>query len=387
MVEGNRGLFDGMDARGSMSTARVARIIKSPVVLVLDCTKTTRTSAAMVLGAKRFERGLSLGGVVLNMTAGKRHETVTRQAIERYTGVPVLGAIPRLQSAELPERHMGLTPWQEYPDVESAVLRAGQLIKKYVDLSRLLRIARAAPALPDISEEKAPDVPRGPRPRIGVIIDSAFQFYYPENIEALENRGAEVVVMSALEKKPLPPLDALYIGGGFPETHALALSRNPVFMQSLVRAVEEGLPVYAECGGLMYLGRSLSLGGNRHPMAGVLPVSFALHVRPRAHGYTVVRVTRSNPFYKTGTILRGHEFHYSDIMEEGPEAAGGKAEAPLLAFKMQRGRGISGGRDGLCRKNVLATYTHIHALGTPEWAQGMIKAALGFQKEKNRAGL
>ncbi len=385
VVEGNRGLFDGMDAEGSRSTSRVARIVKSPVILILDCTKATRTVAAQVLGVKRFERGLRLGGVVLNMIAGKRHEAVIREAVERYAGVPVIGAIPRLDEAELPERHMGLTPWQEHPDVKDAIGRSSGIIKKYVDLDRLMRIARAAPPLsaPRAGKGIGRELKMAPLPlRVGVIRDSAFQFYYPENFEELQERGAEIVEVSALSASALPPVDALYIGGGFPETHAIALSKNKPFMRSLKRAVEAGLPVYAECGGLMYLGRSLLLGGRSHPMAGVFPVSFAMHDKPRAHGYTVVKVTGGNPFYKRGTVLRGHEFHYSEGAV--PPATELKAGGVGLAFAMKRGMGIAGGRDGLTYKNVLATYTHTHALGTPEWAEGMVRAAGKFRSAQDK---
>jgi cobyrinic acid a,c-diamide synthase len=375
VIEGNRGLFDGMDAEGSYSTSRVSRILKAPVVLIVDCTKTTRTTAAVLSGAKRFERGLRLGGVVLNMIAGKRHEAVTRESIERHTDIPVLGALPRLGEMHLPERHMGLTPCQEHPEVGKAIERASAVIKEHMDLGRLLEVAHGAPALAAPAREKPAAQGAAVTARIGVIRDSAFQFYYPENFEELERRGAELVEVSALTEKGLPDIDALYIGGGFPETHAIALSKNLPFRKSLKRAVEAGLPVYAECGGLMYLGASLVLEGRPYPMAGIFPINFTLHRRPQGHGYTIVKVVRKNPFYKTGTVLRGHEFHYS----RGEAAAG---ERPDLAFSMQRGQGIMDGRDGILHRNVLATYTHIHALGSPEWAEGMIRAALAFRRRR-----
>ncbi len=373
MTEGNRGLFDGMDARGSFSTSKLARLLKAPVILIVDCTKTTRTTAAVVWGAKRFERGLRLGGVVLNKIGGKRHERVTREAVEEQAGVPVLGAIPRLSEAELPERHMGLTPWQEHPDVEAAVKKAADIINAHVDVDRILETAKDVPELrrPRI---RPPKEDTSPPPRIGVIRDSAFQFYYPENIEALRELGAEVVEFSALAERSLPDIDALYIGGGFPETHAIELSRNKPFRSSLLKAIDRGLPVYAECGGLMFLGDSIVLGNRTYPMAGVFPVSFELRKKPMAHGYTRVRVTGGNPFFAKGTELPGHEFHYSQPM--------GKIPASSLAFSMERGTGISGKKDALVHRNVLATYTHIHAVGAPQWAEGMIKAALKNRSRK-----
>jgi cobyrinic acid a,c-diamide synthase len=368
VVEGNRGLFDGMDAAGSMATSAVARQLKAPVILIVDCTKATRSIAAILKGVEGFERGLRLGGFVLNHVAGKRHERVIRESIEKYLKTPVLGAIPRLREMKMPERHMGLTPQQEHPEVEDAIEWAAGVVEGHVDIDAVLAAARKAPSLE--VETGPPGTRRArKRPRVGVIVDSAFQFYYPENFDALEERGAELVRISALTDKSLPALDALYIGGGFPETHAIALSENRSFRRSLKQAAEGGLPIYAECGGLIYLGRRLRLEGKSHPMAGVLPISFELKRRPQAHGYTALEVTKANPFLKRGLEIRGHEFHYSKVTDV--QTGGGVS----FAFRMLRGEGISEGMDGLQYKNVLATYTHLHALGFPEWAQGVMKAA------------
>lgn len=374
VVEGNRGLFDGMDSEGSMSTAVVARELRAPVILIVDCTKATRTVAAILYGVERFERGLKIGGVVLNHVAGKRHEAVVRESIEKYAKAPVLGAIPRLRELRMPERHMGLLPRHEHPEVESSVEWATGLVEKHVDLNAVVRIAAKAPSLEAASSSPAPSVNES-SPRVGVVMDSAFQFYYPENFEALRTLGAELVPVSALADSALPPLDALYIGGGFPETHAIALSENISFRNSLLRAAESGLPIYAECGGLIYLGQKLTVGGKTYTMAGVLPIRFELMKKPQAHGYTSVKVTRGNPFFKRGTELRGHEFHYSKVTDA-------ETDGPVtMAFRMERGEGIAGGKDGMCYKNILATYTHLHALGFPSWAEGIVKAARRFRKQ------
>ena len=386
VIEGNRGLYDGMDSEGTYSTAELAKMLKAPVVLVLDCTKMTRTAAALLLGMQKFDRKVDIKGVVLNQIAGARHEKIIRETIEKYCRVPVLGAVPKLKENLLSERHMGLTPFQEHTEVEEALSRAGDIARKYLDLDSILEIAQGAVPLKtghrDLRlggskmKETNPQ-PQNPDPivRIGIIRDSAFQFYYPENFEELQKRGAELVQISAMKDGKLPDIDALYIGGGFPETNAISLAKNTGFKRSLAKAVEEGLPVYAECGGLMYLGEALVLGNKTYPMAGIFPVTFCLEKKPQAHGYTILEITGENPFYPAGTLLRGHEFHYSRVIDRDTK------EGLHLSFRMKRGQGIIDKMDGLCYKNVLATYTHLHALGSPEWADGLVKRAYSYKKK------
>ncbi|GAB4488789.1 MAG: hydrogenobyrinic acid a,c-diamide synthase (glutamine-hydrolyzing) [Thermodesulfovibrionales bacterium] len=382
VIEGNRGYFDGMDALGTCSTSELARMLDAPVLLVVDCTKATRTIGALVLGMLRFERTARIRGVVLNQIAGSRHERVIREVIDRECGVPVVGAIPRSSEAWLAERHMGLTPFQEHPEVRRTIRAARGLAEKYLDLEAIRRIAEEA--RPWKRRKMSASRPHyagrlSAEPlRIGVIRDSAFQFYYPENFEALEDRGATLVEISALTARSLPSVDALYIGGGFPETHAVSLARNVLFRRAIREAVESGLPVYAECGGLMFLGEELEINGKRYPMAGVFPLSFVLEKRPQAHGYTIVDVTDDNPYFPKGAELRGHEFHYSRVVRA--RYRGGMR----YVFGMRRGTGIRNRLDGICYRNVLATYTHLHAIGTPAWADGLtMQALLHRQRRKH----
>ncbi|MFP3866688.1 MAG: cobyrinate a,c-diamide synthase [Desulfobacteraceae bacterium] len=373
LIEGNRGLYDGLDVEGTSSTAELAKLIQAPVVLVVDCTMTTRTAAALVLGCQRFDAGVALQGVVLNQIARPRHEQVLRAAIERYCGLPVLGAIPRLKCAVFPERHMGLVPPQEHQSAHRAVATALDLAKKYLEVDRLWELAKQAPLLSAQPLAGAKEVQfRDEQVVIGIVRDSAFQFYYPENLESLTRLGARLVEINALQDQFLPPIDALYIGGGFPETHAAALANNHSFRRSLWQAAESELPIYAECGGLMYLGESLILAGQTYPMAGVLPLVFKLGKRPQGHGYTMAEVEGPNPFFPVGTQLRGHEFHYSQVVHS-------QLKPQDLIFQLQRGQGIIDQRDGACYKNVLATFTHIHALGTPGWAAAMVQQAREFR--------
>jgi cobyrinic acid a,c-diamide synthase len=377
VIEGNRGIYDGLDLDGSVSTAELAKLLQSPVVLVVDCTKVTRTAAAMVLGCKQFDPKVAIKGVILNQVATGRHESVIRNSIERFTDLPVFGSVPRRKNVTFPGRHLGLVPPQEHPFAEQAVAAAAEVAGKYLELDGLLELAREAPAL-KVLDSSIKDLSKRPRGqvRIGVIRDCAFQFYYQENLEELSRHGAKLLEISAIKDKKLPDLDALYIGGGFPETYAEILSANGSFRRSLHQLAEAGLPIYAECGGLMYLGESLSLKGHNYPMAGVFPMTLCLRRRPQGHGYTVLKVEKPNPYFPVGCTLRGHEFHYSRPLEV-------KFDRISFVFRVERGYGFDGKRDGLCYKNVLATYSHVHALGTKEWAGALVQQAKAYKKKKS----
>ena len=370
VIEGNRGLYDGVDESGTYSTARLAKLIGSPVVLIVDCTKSSATVAAVVLGSKLYDPSVAVRGIILNNVSPGRHESVIRKAIEQSSGIPVVGAVPRMRHGEFPERHMGLTPFHEHPDVEKAIAASASVAENYLDLAALWRIAGDAGPLKAVQEPVVSSADPE-RPTIGVIRDKAFQFYYPDNLEALERQGAVLREINALQDRELPSLDALYIGGGFPETQAAELAANVSFALSLRAAVEKGLPVYAECGGLIYLGRSLRVDDTIYPMTSVLPADFVLEKKPQAHGYTQLEVTGPNPFFEMTGALRGHEFHYSRIVN--------LEELHGMAFSMRRGHGMDGAHDGIVYKNVLATYTHLHALGSPLWAQGMVKKAREYR--------
>lgn len=399
VIEGNRGLYDGMDAEGSTSTAELAKLLSCPVVLTVDCTKATRTIAALVLGCQQLDPQVLIRGVILNRAAGPRHQSVLREAIEQVCGLPVLGAIPRLREELLPERHLGLVPPQEHGERTAAVEWAADVAERYLDLDVLWNVAQAAPDLdlaspadlalegdsggpgqdnaareappPELRGEAhdAQDAEQSETVRIGVFRDEAFQFYYPENLEALAREGAEVFEISPLRDAELPEVDALYIGGGFPETLAEGLAGNESFRDSLRRSIEEGLPVYAECGGAVYLGEKLLYEGKEFPMTGVFPVVFAFQEKPQGHGYTVLETVRNNPFSAVGESLKGHEFHYTYMQADFPEDL-------EFAFRVRRGHGFDGESDGLCTRNVLASYTHVHALGAEGWAPALVRAAL-----------
>jgi cobyrinic acid a,c-diamide synthase len=380
LIEGNRGLHDGMDARGTHSTAALARALTAPVLLVVGATKVTRTAAAAVLGCRMMDPELRIAGVILNRVAGERHAAVLREAIEEVCGVPVLGALPKAGDNPLPGRHLGLIAPQECTGIEQREREILSFAEGRLSLDAILRIARGAdplvltgPAGPSLGWEgqayAAGGAPHG-AVRIGYLRDRAFSFYYPENLEALEAAGAELVPVSSLVPNPLPSgLDALYIGGGFPETHAAALAANTEFLGSLRAAAAAGMPMWAECGGLMALSRAIGWRGDRWAMAGVLPFEVEVLASPQGHGYTSLRVDRPNPFLPQGTELRGHEFHYSRIAN---------GEQPETACAVLRGSGCDHGRDGVIAGNVWASYSHLHATGSLEWTRALVCAARRF---------
>jgi cobyrinic acid a,c-diamide synthase len=365
LIEGNRGLYDGLDVEGSVSTAEIAKLLMSPVILIVDCTKVTRTVAAFVLGCQTLDSAVPLKGVVLNKIASPRQESVIRKSIEHYCDIPVLGAIPRLANITFPGRHLGLVPPHEHPLAEEAITTAAETVIEYLDMKQLWQIARNAPEL-KVIHESFPE--RGEmKVNIGVIRDSAFHFYYEENLECLKRSGARLIEFSALSDDLPQGIDALYIGGGFPETHAPALSANEKLREAIKKAADAYLPVYAECGGLMYLGEKLVYKGKSYDMAGVLPIVVGVSEKPQGHGYSILEVEAENPYFQPGSILKGHEFHYSYILDITEK------KDVYFACKAKRGNGIINKMEGLCYKNVLATYTHLHALGTREWATGIFK--------------
>jgi cobyrinic acid a,c-diamide synthase len=292
--------------------------------------------------------------------------------------------IPRQKDlgALLPDRHLGLVTPEEHPDPAALEERLVSLGREHLDLEGLSALAQSAPALPSAPRAEAPphgssvggprEAASSPPVEIGYFSDRAFTFYYPENLSALRAEGARLTPISALGDPRLPPVQALYLGGGFPETQAAAPEANVSLRQAVAAAARAGMPIYAECGGLMYLCRSLSFRGNQFEMAGVFPLDLVVEERPQGHGYLEALVDGENPFFARGTRLVGHEFHYSRVL--------GPAQSLPTAYAVGRGVGTGAGRDGLRKHQILARYLHLHALGTPEWAPGLVAAALRFKE-------
>jgi cobyrinic acid a,c-diamide synthase len=378
LVEGNRGLFDGLDQEGSSSTAELARQLQAPVILVLDCTKMTRTAAALIQGCQAFEPDLNLAGVILNQTAGQRHINILRQCLEAYTDLPVLGAVPKLQQTPIPERHMGLISDQEF-QAENALQNLARVIQDSLDTKQILDIAQGCRGLAPVQDMIWPQQAGSVEVNIAVVRDASLWFYYPENLEALRRRGANIRQLSLLLQEPWPEIHGLYLGGGFPETQVRELSRNQPVRELVLRLARQGLPIYAECGGLMYLCSSLTVSGERFPMVGLFTADAELCPKPQGHGYTKSRVVGKNPFHPLGLKFFGHEFHYSRC-----SFPGGHCQDTCL--RMLRGKGLGQGLDGLTIRNSFASYTHLHALSVPTWAENFVRAARKY-KQAMQAGL
>lgn len=369
VIEGAMGLFDGVDLAGSGSTAQLARVLGAPVILVINAARMTRSAAAVILGCREMDRELHLAGVIFNNVARPRHADMLRRAVEHYTGVRVLGTIPRKRAFDIPDRHLGLVPAWEDERLHAALEALAVEAEAHLDLDGILAVAgQASPLAVPERPLYPPPVARGDI-TVGFFRDRAFSFYYPENLEALEAAGARLLAIDAL-RDGLPPVEALYIGGGFPEVMAAELEANVSLREAVRRGVAAGLPVYAECGGLMYLGRSITWRGRTYAMSGALPFDVDLDERPRGHGYMVVEVVEENPFFPPGQLIKGHEFHHSHL-------TGLAAGEIRFAYRVCRGYGIDGLHDGLVYRNVLASYNHLHALATPEWAPSLVRRAAG----------
>ncbi|HHH43206.1 MAG TPA: cobyrinate a,c-diamide synthase [Gammaproteobacteria bacterium] len=362
IIEGNKGLYDGLDLDGSNSNAALAKLLGAPVVLVLDARGMTRGIAPLILGYQAFDPEIRIAGVILNQLGGNRHEAKLRAVIEHYTDVPVLGAVAKNPGLQILERHLGLVPSNEQDNAAQQVRTIGEAIAEQVDLDALLEIARTAPlpAAPEVSPFAIDPLPQALR--IGVARDEAFGFYYPGDLEAMQQAGAELVEIDMLRTPSLPDLDGLVIGGGFPESCMEALQANDSLRHAIRDAIESGLPVYAECGGLMYLARSLTWKGKTCAMAGVIPADAVMHDRPQGRGYVRLETTPAFPWpLAAGQEIAAHEFHYS-ALEQIPSLE-------QYAFKVLRGTGLDGKHDGYLYKNLLACYSHQRSTRSNPWTQ------------------
>ncbi|MDO8904997.1 cobyrinate a,c-diamide synthase [Hydrogenophaga sp.] len=366
IVEGNKGLYDGLALDGSNSNAALAQLLDLPVLLVIDARGMTRGIAPLILGYQAFDRRVRIGGVILNRLGGSRHEAKLRAVIEHYTDVPVLGAIAEDTDLAVAERHLGLMPSNEHADAAHQIDLIGERIADQVDLERVRALASSAPALALSSIHVAPTVNLVKPVRIALAQDRAFGFYYPDDLQTLRDAGAELLPFDSLIDPALPEaIDGLFIGGGFPELFMRELQANASLRSKIAAAIAEGLPTYAECGGLMYLARSLQWRGERCAMVGALAGDATLHEKPVGRGYVHLAATDHMPWSGLqGRSLRGHEFHYSSL--------DGLPADTRFAWRVTRGHGIDGRHDGIVQHNLLATYTHLRSVAGTDWARHFV---------------
>ncbi len=369
IVEGNKGLYDGLALDGSNSNAALAQLLDLPVVLVLDARGMTRGIAPLILGYQAFDSRIRIAGVILNQLGGARHESKLRAVIEHYTDVQVLGAIAHDPRLAVVERHLGLMPNHELDDAAQRVRAMGELIAAQIDLSRVLQLAAGAAPLPSAPTAMVSQPPlQQQQVRIGLARDKAFGFYYPDDLMALESAGAKIVPFDTLKDTALPDVDGLFIGGGFPEMYMPALQANVAMRESIRAAIEAGLPAYAECGGLMYLARKLRWRESSYNMVGALPADVVMHDHPVGRGYVELQTTANAPWPVNAdgvqASLRGHEFHYSSVENLAPDLK--------FAYRVLRGHGIDGKHDGIVYRNVLASYAHLRSGAGTDWVQHFV---------------
>jgi cobyrinic acid a,c-diamide synthase len=364
VIEANKGLYDGMALDGSDSNAAIAKLTRSPVILVVDSRGMTRGIAPLLLGYQAFDREVDIAGIIFNRVGGARHAAKLRESVEHYTDIKVLGAVQDNPEMAIEERHLGLMPSNESGEAEAQIARIRDLVAEQVDLAAVRAIGARGECLGRVDMVNQAHLPPGIR--IGICQDPSFGFYYPGDLEALQQAGAELVPVNTLKDAALPDIDGLFIGGGFPETHMQQLAANVSMRESIRTAIENGLPTYAECGGLMYLSRSLVWNGQQADMVGVIPGDAVMHKKPQGRGYVKLQETADMPWPggDGSAVINAHEFHYSRL--ENLTATG------KFAYRMRRGTGIDGQHDGWVYRNLLASYTHMRDTDQYHWAQRFV---------------
>lgn len=357
VIEGVMGIYDGVDGTDLSSTAHVARILNAPVILVIDAKGMSRSIHALIKGFAEYDPAVRIAGIIVNRTGSRRH----REMIEQSLALPPFGWIPRNDEIAMKSRHLGLVMAHE----SGSPGDIGSLIEEHCDLDAIVSAAWFAPPLPARARQEVP-VPVASRARVGVASDRAFCFYYQDNLDNLRKYGAELVFFSPLTDS-LPPVDALYLGGGYPELFLPELE-SAACTREIRSAADSGLPVFAECGGLMYLTREVT-GEKRHHMTGILPADTEMTKQVQALGYVKGTVTGTGTFLSLGLCMTGHEFHYSRLIPD---------RDARFVISLSRGKGIAGGKDGLAASNAIGLYTHSYF--TPVFARDFVDAAVSFSR-------
>jgi len=345
VIEGVMGYYDGFGGKTNYaSTHHVASLLKSPTILILDASKTARSIAATALGFAKFHRNSRIVGIILNKIGSKKHESMCKQALASLK-VPILGSILR-NSESLESRHLGLIPVKEQRSLQNKIRKVSREISDSLDIDKIIQICKNVSELPKVQAKKI----KKPIATVAVALDSSFNFYYHDNLEALRREGAKLKFFSPVIDKKIPKCDLIYIGGGFPEVLGQSLERNTIMRRMIKKHAEEGIPIYAECGGLMYLTKSISFGKKKYKMVGLFDAETQM-TKKMTLNYTEGRIT-SRCLVSGPAKFRAHEFHYSKI--------GNLARDAKLVYDLKIGEGISGKKDALSEYNTLASYCHLY---------------------------
>lgn len=376
IIEGVMGLYDG-GKNGISSTASVAKLLDAPVLLVINAKSMGESAAALALGFKQYDPTVNIAGVILNRLGSPTHRQMIEEALERLD-IPVFGAVGRNDKMNMPERHLGLLPVQENNSEAEVVAEIGRTVGASVDIEKIIGLAESAP---EIELPARNTLTEKRRVRIAVARDDAFTFYYPESIYQLEISGAEIIPFSPLHDKEMPEADGLILGGGFPEMFASELYGNESMRASIGEAAKSGMPIYAECGGFMYLMKEMvDFDGNHFPMTGIIPSSVTMNKKLQTVGYVAATMEKDTVLGRKGTVLHGHEFHFSS--ECAPENI--NPEEYPRAFTFQRMRKIPPYLAGYAKDNILGSYLHLHFAGSPEAARSFVDKCAEYRQQQER---
>jgi cobyrinic acid a,c-diamide synthase len=365
VIEGVMGYYDGFSGESNYSsTHHVATLLKSSTVLVLDASKTARSIAATALGFTKFHKNSRIVGLILNKIGSKRHEELCRNALKSLK-LPILGSIPRTANP-LESRHLGLIPVSEQSSLKRKIEKIAKEVSDSLDIDKIIKIAKSAAELPKILEKPK----QKPRCNIAVALDSSFNFYYKDNLEALRREGAKLKFFSPVSDSQVPACDGLYIGGGFPEVLADSLAKNQRMKKSIKKLAENGIPLYAECGGLMYLTKSIHDGTRKHPMVGLIDAETTM-TKKMTLNYTKGSISKSCVVSNGFQQLHGHEFHFSQLDSVPNDSK--------FAYILDIGKGIKAGKDGLILYNTLASYGHLY-FDSSSYARNFVSSCFQFSR-------
>ncbi|WGI16873.1 Ni-sirohydrochlorin a,c-diamide synthase [Methanonatronarchaeum sp. AMET-Sl] len=375
VIEGVRGLYEGIDIETDTgSTYQISKTLNTPIILIMDVTSITKSAAAILNGIKTFKNA-NIQGVILNKVGSQKHRKKLKKAINKHTDIQIVGIIPRNKKMEIPYRHLGLIPATEMQNktIKKHNKQLQQTIQQTINLQKIQKIAKPPTTKTTkpttITEPTKPTIPKTGI-KVGVALDKAFTFYYHENLEILKQYGAEIKYFSPI-KDELPNVDGLYIGGGYPEIYAEQLEQNQKIRQQIKTKSQQGMPIYGECGGLLYLLNKIEYQNQEYKMTGALKGK-GIVGENRVVGYTKIKTTKNNPLHQNQKTIKAHEFHHSEIKQ---------LKNPKYSYKLHRGTGIQNQKDGLTKNNTIGTYQHIHLTPYPEIAKNFLKKC---KKHKNK---